>query len=284
MSPAPPGAPPVFPAGFLGTIAHPGRKGGQGKTTTAANVGANMALAANSVLPPEDDRVVVVCDADSQRGALTEWFPPQWGDAPPEKRFSMRDVLCGEVSADEATWPTTVPRLYIIPGGPETAGFEQMRMPAQDLVLRGKLAASRIPTLARLIDCGPSLSMVSINGMAAADRIVVAVRVGHLDLIGVSELYGMLTEVREKLVPLQTVAAVVMTDVLRSNLRVKVANRLTEAFPGVPLAEIRHTIRVGEAPASHLPLSLFDPECTAAADYERLTRILYPEVFGGSDA
>ena len=278
----PPDISPEAPSGPQPVIAVAGRKGGQAKTTTAASVAACLAIAMDAVLPAGDERDVVMMDADSQRGALTEWMPPQWEHVAPERRYTMRHVLCEGVPLDDAIWPTTVPRLRIVPGGPESAQFEQMTFPGQDFALRSAVEESTGPHLAMLIDCGPSLTKLPISAMAAANRLVMPVRIGHLDLIGAGELYEMVRLLQKKLVPALTVAAVVLTAVLRSALRDQMAASLARGFPDAPLVQIRHTVRAGEAPAQHEPLPVYDPGCTATLDYWRLTQVLYPEVLGAA--
>lgn len=240
------------------------QKGGQGKTTTAAGLGAEFAAQGLSV------RLI---DCDPQLASLTYWFPPQWDDQPPEARFDLSHVLLGQATLDDATWATQVPGLYIVPSYKSVNQFEVMRPPGADLVLRQALDESRQAGVT-LIDCPPNLGLLTVTAIASADDVLIPVLPGALDVAGVADLNQTLELVRKRLNPRLQVVAVVLRRMQKTALAAAIERQLAADYPEAIHQIIRHTVRIAEAPNFHATLRDYAPAATATLDYQQFAERL----------
>jgi chromosome partitioning protein len=235
------------------------QKGGQGKTTTAVGLGAEWAAAGERVR---------VMDCDPQLASLTYWLLPQWDDVGPDRRFDMHHVLLGEATLDEATWPTVVPGLYIVPCFKTVSKFENERPPGADLVLRQALEEAQ-PYDITLIDCPPNLGLLTVTAITSADDVIIPVLPGALDLAGVSDLNHTLNLVRRRLNPALTVTAIALRRMYRTGLHAAIEQQLRSDYPDAIHQVIRHATRAQEAPSVNRTLRDYAPTATVTADYQQ---------------
>jgi chromosome partitioning protein len=239
------------------------QKGGQGKTTTTAALGAEFAAAGYSV------RMI---DSDPQVASLTFWFQPQW-DVPPERRYDLSHVLLGQATMEQATWPTVVPGLYIVPSFTTLNQFEGLRPPGAEMILRGALDETDPPADVTLVDCPPNLGLLTVTAINSADEVLIPVMPGALDVAGVSDLYHTLEVVRKRLNPSLHVTAVILRR-QHTALAAAIEQQLAADYPDAIHQLIRHTVRVGEVPNFHVSLRDYAPDATATADYRQLAERL----------
>lgn len=259
-----PGAEPI-PLGA--TVAILNQKGGQGKTTTTAETGAE--LAANQVQ-------VRVIDADGQDGGLTVLLPPQWHDAPMEERWELADVLAGKCTLDQATWPTVIPGLYVVPASEAVKRFgRDPGDPGREWTLHEAITASERTFGATLIDCPPNLGDVTLTALVAATDIVIPVKAGGLDLKGVGQLNRILVLVRQRMRADQVVRALILTVRESNTLTDKIIKLLLSDYPEALHGAVRKTVRVAESALSDEPAALYAPDCTAVSDYREITHNLF---------
>lgn len=236
------------------------QKGGQGKTTTTVGLGAEFAGAGYSV------RVI---DCDPQYASLTLWMAPQWDDVALDQRRDLSHVLLSEATLDEATWPTTVPGLFIVPSYRTVTQFESQRPPGADLILRQALDDAQ-PYDVTLIDCPPNLGLLTVTALAAADDVIIPVLPGGLDIAGVTDLNQTLTLVKKRLNPAINVIAVAHRRISRSKLAEAIERQLLADYPDAIHQVIRQSVRVAEAPTVQQTLRDYAPDSTATADYQSL--------------
>lgn len=255
------------------TVTVVNQKGGQGKTTTAVSLAAELA--------GRGKRVRII-DADAQEGSTTRWLQPQWGETGEDKRYSLLHVLTGQVAIADATWPTQVPGLDIVPAFASLKRFESETVPGRDVALQS--AIERGPAYdATIIDCAPDLGQTTLTALVAASAVVIPVKVGGLDLWGVAELNKTLGLVRDRLRSDQRTVAVVVTMLLRSGLTDDVIEQLKIDYPHALHSTVRHTVRAGEAPLAHVPLGEYAPDATATADYSTLVDALFAPMLSGGN-
>ncbi|WP_157982500.1 ParA family protein [Nocardiopsis sp. FIRDI 009] len=259
------------------TIAVINQKGGQGKTTTTAEIATHLA---------QQGKRVRAMDADGQDGALSVPLAPQWHHTPPAERWELADVLLGKCTLDQATWPTIVPGLDIVPSSEAVKQFGRVASdPGREWTLHEAIEASdRDYYDADLIDCPPDLDEMTLAALVAADGLIIPVKVGGLDFKGVAQLNRTLAKVRKRLRPDQVTHAIVVTQRQPNALTDQVIDQLLEDFPDAYHAAVRATIRVGEAGFAEQPVLLYAPECTAAADYREITRVVFAPVLEGAAA
>lgn len=250
------------------TVAVCNQKGGQGKTTTAVSLAAELA--------GRGARVRLI-DADAQDGSATMWLPPQWDDVAREEQYDLVHALTGEVDLDAATWPTTVSGLDIVPSYTSLKRFEREQTPGRDIALQAAIAEAADYDVT-LIDCPPNLDQITVTALVAASAVVIPVKAGGLDLEGIRELNKTLGLVRSRLRADQRTAAVVVTQKLNSALTEQVIELLATDYPDAVHAVIRHTVRVAEAPLAHQPLTVYAPEATATADYAAMAATVFAPV------
>ncbi|MGE4371947.1 MAG: ParA family protein [Xanthobacter sp.] len=241
------------------------QKGGVGKTTTAINLGTALAAIGEKVL---------VVDLDPQGNASTGL-----GVEARERKLISYDVLMGDVTMRESIVSTCVPGLHLVPATQDLASFELQVAGAKDRNFRLRNA---LDVLARdgqcpqftyvLVDCPPSLSLLTLNAMVAADAILVPLQCEFFALEGLSQLRNTVMQVRAALNPRLDIQGVVLTMFdSRNKLSVQVEKDVREVF-GTKVYEtmIPRNVRLSEAPSYGKPALLYDLKCAGSQAYLRL--------------
>ncbi|WP_055523207.1 ParA family protein [Streptomyces graminilatus] len=244
------------------------QKGGAGKTTTAVELAAAWVAMGYTV------RVI---DADPQEASLSGvWMLPRFDGIAEKDRHTLTDVLFGRQPLDEATYETSVQGLYIVPSGEELATAEYDPRAARDGSLRTAIRKSKAPVDITIIDAPPALGKLSINGLIAADQVVVPLRVGALDRKALQDLHKTIRRVQEDENPELVVAAAVMTSFDQSKYAGLVGAALRRDFPEAIIAPARRNVQVAAAADFGLPVRALQPKATTTSDYDQLARLLLP--------
>jgi chromosome partitioning protein len=244
------------------------QKGGVGKTTTAVNLGAALAELGYRVL---------VVDLDPQGNATTGL-----GINARNLATSIYDVLLNDVSLEDCIEPTAVRNLFLAPATIDLAGAEIELVPAFSRELRLRRALERLGDDYdfTLIDCPPSLGLLTVNGLAAANEVVVPIQCEYYALEGLGQLLRNVALVQSNLNPVLELGAIVLTMYdARTKLSDQVAKDVREHFgPKVCRNIVPRTIRLSEAPSFGQPIIVFDSTSRGAIAYRELAK----EVSGGA--
>ena len=257
--------------GSLRVLAVANQKGGVGKTTTAINLG--------TALSAIGERVLII-DLDPQGNASTGV-----GVGPEQRHLTTYDVLVGEASLAAAAVATAVPGLSVVPANADLVGLESelMNEPTRPYRLRDAVmelaAAQRAnPSADRfsyvLIDCPPSLSLLTLNAMVAAQAVLVPVQCEFFALEGISQLKESIDQIRATLNPGLEIQGVVLTmHDARTSLSREVAENVRQFFgPKVYETMIPRNIKVAEAPSHGQPILVYDQQCVGSKAYIGLAR------------
>ncbi|MBL4644989.1 MAG: chromosome partitioning protein ParA [Hyphomicrobiales bacterium] len=246
------------------------QKGGVGKTTTAINLGTALAAIGERVL---------IVDLDPQGNASTGL-----GIDRKSRKVSTYDVLYGDATLKQAAMPTLVPRLDVAPSTLDLLGLELEIASRSDRAHRLQLAVQKLslpepssaanddPYTYVLVDCPPSLNLLTINAMTAADAILVPMQCEFFALEGLSQLLTTVEQVRKTLNPKLSIHGVVLTMVDdRNNLSQQVAADV-RAHMGdkVYNTVIPRNVRLSEAPSYGKPALLYDLKCRGSQAYLKL--------------
>ena len=239
------------------------QKGGVGKTTTAINLATALAAIGERVL---------IVDLDPQGNASTGL-----GIDRKDRDLSSYDVLVGRASIAEAATRTAVPELSIVPSTLDLLGVEMEIAGTPDRALRlRKALRGPVATSGNfdyiLIDCPPSLNLLTINAMAAADSVLVPLQCEFFALEGLSQLLETIGEVRAAINPALEIQGIVLT---MYDGRNNLANQVVEDVRQHMGEKVYHTIiprnvRVSEAPSYGKPAILYDLKCTGSQAYLQL--------------
>jgi chromosome partitioning protein len=208
-------------------------------------------------------------DCDPQAASLTFWFPPQWDHSAPESRYDLSHVLAGQVSIEQATWPTGISDMDIVPSYKTVGQFETLRPPGADLALRQALDEAQ-PYDVTLIDCPPNLGLLTVTAVASADEAIIPVLPGGLDMAGVGDLNQTVALVQKRLNHNLKVSAVLLRRIRKTRFGDAVEDQLVADYPEAIFQVIRHTVAIEEAPTAKQTLIDYAPKATATADYHDL--------------
>ena len=254
------------PAGHPRILALANQKGGVGKTTTAINLGTALAAIGERVL---------IVDLDPQGNASTGL-----GIDRRNRSCSTYDVLIGEAPLRDAVVPTAVPRLHIAASTMDLSGLELELGATRDRAFRLRDAIAALNTNVApdtdytyvLIDCPPSLNLLTVNAMAASDAILVPLQCEFFALEGLSQLLQTVEQVRSTLNPNLSIHGIVLTMFdCRNNLSNQVVADVRQ-FMGAKVYNtmIPRNVRISEAPSYGKPVLVYDLKCVGSEAYLKL--------------
>ena len=244
-------------------IAVTNQKGGVGKTTTSVNLSACLA---------EAGRRVLLVDVDPQGNATSGLGCAEEG------KNTVYDVLLGECAAKDAVIPTKFGSLSVMPSGIELAGaeIEMVGIDDRELLLKRALKTVSGDYDYLLIDCPPSLSLLTVNALTAAESVLIPIQCEYYALEGVGQLINTVKLMRKKLNPALAIEGILLTMFdSRTNLCAQVVQEVRSHFPNELFETmIPRNVRLSEAPSYGLPIHLYDARCIGAKAYGELAKEL----------
>jgi chromosome partitioning protein len=247
-------------------IAIANQKGGVGKTTTAVNLATAFA---------EAGRRVLLIDLDPQGNASTGL-----GFAADLRGLTSYDLLRGDGELDSAMVPTVVLRLFLVPASPDLAGIElEMGQEDRREFLLSRMIRGQVDAFDEvLIDCPPSLNLLTINALVAAERVLVPLQCEFYALEGLAQLMRTVERVQQGLNPRLALEGVLLTMYdQRNNLSDLVAADVRRHFGAKVYATmIPRNVRISEAPSHGMPVLLYDPRCAGSQAYVQLAAEMMP--------
>lgn len=235
------------------------QKGGVGKTTSVINVGAYIALAGKKVL---------LIDFDSQ-GNMSS------GVGASKEKPTIYELIAGLCSAEECVKPTTVSSLFAISASVDLSGasVELVDKEGREFYLRKAIEPLRDKYDYILIDCPPSLGILTLNALAAADQVAVPLQCEYFALEGITLLLETVNKVQQSINPSLTISGIFFTMYdQRTRLAQDVVTQVKSYFSDAVFSTIiPRNVRLSEAPSRGLPICRYDPICAGAKSYKLLS-------------
>jgi chromosome partitioning protein len=235
------------------------QKGGVGKTTSALNIGAFLAKAGKSVL---------LVDFDSQANLSS-------GIGFSQVKPGVYELISGAVPIEKTIQETRIPNLSVIPADLDLAGaaVELISQPEREFFLKRALNPIRAVYDYMLIDCPPSLGVLTINGLVAADAVFIPMQCEYFAMEGLSLLLKAIKRIQKTLHPSLRMGGIFFTMYdSRTRLSQEVARQVSGFFKNELFStRIPRNVRLSEAPSHGIPISEYDPACIGAKAYKNLT-------------
>ncbi|MBE5738844.1 MAG: ParA family protein [Clostridiales bacterium] len=236
------------------------KKGGVGKSTTCVNLAGYLATFGKKILVLDIDQQ---CNASSHLGIDKN-----------EEHNTIYDVIIDDCTIEEAIIPTKLENLDIIPASEDLAGaeIELVHMNNREKIVRNHLRKIKNKYDYILIDCPPSLGLITVNVLTACDTVLIPIQCDYLALEGLSQLMSAIRLVKKHLNETIDIEGVVLTmKDNRSNLSQQVAAEITKYFSSkLYKTMIPRNVRLAEAPSYGEPIVMYDHKCTGAQAYKAL--------------
>ncbi len=238
-------------------ISFANQKGGVGKTTTCINLSAYVAAMGKKVL---------VVDLDPQGNATSGL-----GIDKEKELKTVYDLISGDSTAEEVVKQTVIDGLDILPSTVDLAGaeLEMVEMPQREKIMKGILEPLKDSYDFIMIDCPPSLGLITVNALTASDSVIIPMQCEYYPLMGITQLMNTIRLIKFHLNPNIDVEGVVMTmKDKRSNLTNQVSDEIIKFFgKKVFFTYIPRNIRLAEAPSHGVPILLYEPSSKGAEAY-----------------
>ena len=244
------------------TITICNQKGGVGKTTTTLSLSAYLA---------EFGKKVLVVDADPQGNASSGI-----GIDKTKIDKSLYQAIIGEIPLSETFKTTGIPNLTVVPSSSDLSGaeIEMVTIPGRESLLKKALNPNRADFDFTIIDCPPSLGLLTINSLVASDSVLIPIQCEYYALEGLSQLIKTINLVRDRLNPTLKIEGILLTMAdYRTNLTREVIDEARSYFGDkIFKTIIPRSVRLGEAPSFGKPISVYDKHSAGAKRYEDLTK------------